>query len=526
MDTIHEEINIRRTFAIISHPDAGKTTLTEKLLLFGGAIQTAGAVKSKKNDKSTVSDFMEIEKQRGISVATSVMGFHYRGKKINLLDTPGHADFSEDTYRTLTAVDSALMVIDSTKGVEERTRSLCQVCSMRSTPIITFMNKLDREGRDPFEVLDEVEKELKIKVCPQSWPIGMGKLFKGVYSIYENRVILFKPHGKQDSVGVVEITDINDPKLDELLGDQAQKLREDVEIVKGVYPSLDIKEYLDGRITPVFFGSAVNNFGVRELLDCFVDLAPPPVSRMTDIREVQPDESKFTGFIFKIHANMDPNHRDRIAFLRICSGIFERNKRYYHVRSDKPYKSANPTAFMAQDKTIIDQAFPGDIIGLHDTGTFNIGDTVTEGEKLNYIGIPRFAPEIFKYVINLDPMKSKQLNKGLEQLSEEGVAQFFTKMTTGQKLIGAVGALQFEVIQYRLKNEYNASCRFESAEYAIACWIASSDQGAMDNFRRYYASQVAKDKEGKLVFLAKSKWMLERTQEDYPKIEFHFTSEF
>lgn len=519
------EIKKRLTFAIISHPDAGKTTLTEKLLLFGGAIQTAGAVKSRKVSKSTVSDFMEIEKQRGISVATSVMGFNYRQRYINLLDTPGHADFSEDTYRTLTAVDSALMVIDSTKGVEERTRSLCQVCAMRSTPIITFMNKLDREGRDPFEVLDEVEKELKIKVCPLSWPIGMGKSFKGVYSIYENRLILFRQHGKQQGDDVLEFRDINDSALDAAIGDQAAKLREDVELVKGVYPQLDVSAYLDGKISPVFFGSAVNNFGVRELLDCFVDIAPSPVARMTDKREVTPDEQKFTGFVFKIHANMDPNHRDRIAFLRICSGVFERNKRYYHVRSDKPYKAANPTAFMAQDKTVIDAAYPGDIIGLHDTGTFNIGDTLSEGEKLAYVGIPRFAPEIFKYVINLDPMKSKQLQKGLDQLSEEGVAQFFTKTTSNQRLVGAVGALQFEVIQYRLKNEYNATCRFDGAEYAIACWVTSQDPSALEAFMRYYATQMARDKEGKLVFLAKSKWMLERTMEDHPKVNFHFTSD-
>lgn len=525
MDILQEEIQRRRTFAIISHPDAGKTTLTEKLLLFGGAIQTAGAVKSKKSTKFATSDFMEIERQRGISVATSVMGFEYKGIKINLLDTPGHQDFCEDTYRTLTAVDSALMVIDSSKGVEEQTYKLLEVCQMRKTPILTFMNKLDREGLEPIELLDEVEEKLNIKVCPLSWPIGMGKSFKGVYSIYEKQLILFKPHHKQDAVDIIRIQDLSDPRLDDILGLQAPKFREDLELVLGVYPPFNMADYLAGRVTPVFFGSALNNFGVRELLDCFIQFAPSPTSRETQTRVVESFEPKFSGFIFKIHANIDPKHRDRIAFLRICSGKFERNKRFFHVRSQKEYRTSNPTAFMAQEKNIIDVAYPGDIIGLHDTGTFKIGDSLTEGESLIFKGIPSFSPEIFRYVINEDPMKTKQLNKGLEQLCEEGVAQLFHIPNSPRKMVGTVGALQFEVIQYRLKNEYQASCRFDPADFIKACWLTSQNKEKLNTFLKSRSNQIVLDKDENPVYLAETRWSLDREIRENPDIQFRFVSE-
>ncbi len=424
--TLHQEIAKRRTFGIISHPDAGKTTLTEKLLLFGGAIQKAGAVKSSKIKDHARSDWMEIEKQRGISVATSVMGFNYKDTKINLLDTPGHKDFAEDTYRTLTAVDSVIMVVDCVKGVEIQTEKLMEVCRMRNTPVLCFINKLDREGQDPFDLLDEIEAKLKIKVHPLSWPISMGKTFKGVYSLYEKSLKLFTP-SKTKIEEAIEISDINDPMLDKYVGENyAIKLREDVELLNGVYPELDVQEYLDGKVAPVFFGSAVNNFGVKELLDTFIRLAPPPLIRETTVRPIKPDEKKFTGFIFKIHANMDPKHRNRIAFLRVCSGKFERGNNYLHVRNDKSIRFSNATAFMAQDRETVDEAWPGDIVGLFDTGNLKIGDTLTEGEKLFYTGIPSFSPEIFKEVINKDAMKTKQLEKGLLQLMEEGVAQLFT----------------------------------------------------------------------------------------------------
>ncbi|MGE4169696.1 MAG: peptide chain release factor 3 [Candidatus Margulisiibacteriota bacterium] len=523
---IESEIKRRRTFGIISHPDAGKTTLTEKLLLFGGAIQVAGAVKAKRDARGVTSDFMEIERQRGISVATSVMGFEYRGIKINLLDTPGHQDFCEDTFRTLTAVDSAIMVIDSSKGVEAQTYKLLEVCRMRQTPILTFMNKLDREGKDPIDLLDEIEEKLGMTVCPLSWPIGMGKEFKGVYSFYEKRLILFKPHAKQNSPETVEIKDLSDPKLDELLGSQAQKLRDDVALVTGVYPEFSIEAYRAGDITPVFFGSALNNFGVRELLDCFIDIAPDPRSRETTTRFVEPNENKFTGFIFKIHANIDPKHRDRIAFLRICSGKFLRNTWYSHVRLGKQMRFSNPTAFMAQDKNIIEEAFPGDIIGLHDTGNFKIGDTLTEGEAMMFKGIPSFSPELFKYVVNLNPLKIKQLHKGLEQLCEEGVAQVFTRAHDGRKIVGTVGALQFEVIQYRLEHEYGAQCRFEGLSFIKACWLESDNATKLTEFMRARGSQIAQDVKDRPVYLAETKWSLEREIKENPDLQFHSTSEY
>jgi len=524
--TLEQEIAKRRTFGIISHPDAGKTTLTEKLLLFGGAIQKAGAVKSSKIKDHARSDWMEIEKQRGISVATSVMGFNYKDIKINLLDTPGHQDFAEDTYRTLTAVDSVIMVIDCVKGVEMQTEKLMEVCRMRNTPVICFINKLDREGQDPFDLLDEIEDKLNIKVRPLSWPISMGKTFKGVYSLYEKSLKLFTP-SRTTVEEAIEISDINDPIIDELVGENnAKQLRADVELIEGVYPDFDIQQYLSGRVAPVFFGSAVNNFGVKELLDTFIKIAPTPIPRETNVREVEPDENKFTGFIFKIHANMDPKHRNRIAFLRVCSGKFERGSNYLHVRQGKSIRFSNATAFMAQDRETVDEAWPGDIVGLYDTGNLKIGDTLTEGEKMIYTGIPSFSPEIFKEVINKDAMKTKQLEKGLLQLMEEGVAQLFSYELGNKKVVGTVGALQFEVIQFRLKNEYNATVEFAAQNIYKACWISSKDPIKLREFIDSKQRHIARDKDGKLVFMAESKAWLQMVQDNFPDIDFHFTSEF
>lgn len=526
MTELQEEILKRRTFAIISHPDAGKTTLTEKLLLFGGAIHVAGAVKSNKIKKTATSDWMEIEKQRGISVATSVMGFNYGDYKVNILDTPGHQDFAEDTYRTLTAVDSVIIAVDVAKGVEAQTRKLMEVCRMRNTPVIIFVNKLDREGVDPFELLDELEQELKISVRPLSWPIGMGQRFKGVYNIYEQKLDLYTP-SKQTVTEKIEFEDINSPELEGFIGDsEAGQLRADMELVEGVYPEFDVNEYLDGKLAPVFFGSALNNFGVRELLDCFVRIAPTPRPIKTEERIVKPEEESFSGFIFKIHANMDPNHRSCIAFLKICSGKFERNAGYKHVRNGKVMKFSSPTAFMAQKKSTVDEAYPGDIIGLPDTGNFKIGDTLTSGEDLHFKGIPSFSPEMFKYIENADPMKTKQLNRGIDQLMDEGVAQVFTNQFNGRKIIGTVGQLQFEVIQYRLLHEYGAQCKWEPINLYKACWIQSEDQAELENFKRRKFQYMAKDKEGRDVFLADSGYVLMMAQQDFPKIKFHFTSEF
>lgn len=524
--SLDQEIAKRRTFGIISHPDAGKTTLTEKLLLFGGAIQKAGAVKSSKIKDHARSDWMEIEKQRGISVATSVMGFNYKDIKINLLDTPGHQDFAEDTYRTLTAVDSVILVIDCVKGVEIQTEKLMEVCRMRNTPVLCFINKLDREGRDPFELLDEIEEKLDIKVRPLSWPISMGKTFKGVYSLYEKKLNLFTP-SKVTVQETVEVSDIQSEALDKLVGENyARQLRADVELIEGVYPEFDVQDYLSGKVAPVFFGSAVNNFGVKELLDTFIRIAPPPIARQTTVREVKPAEPKFTGFIFKIHANMDPKHRNRIAFLRVCSGRFERATNYFHVRSEKGIRFSNATAFMAQDRETVEEAWPGDIVGLYDTGNLKIGDTLTEGEKLMYTGIPSFSPEIFKEVVNMDAMKSKQLEKGLLQLMEEGVAQLFTYELGKRKAVGTVGALQFEVIQFRLKNEYGATVQFAPQNIYKACWISSTNQKKLQEFIDSKQRHIARDKDGKLVFMAESKGWLQMVQDNFPEIEFHFTSEF
>ena len=523
---LEEEISKRRTFGIISHPDAGKTTLTEKLLLFGGAIQTAGAVKSNKIKKTATSDFMEIEKQRGISVATSVMAFNYRDVKINILDTPGHKDFAEDTYRTLTAVDSVILVIDCANGVEAQTKKLMEVCRMRNTPVIVFINKMDREGQDPFDLLDEIESVLDIKVRPLSWPIGIGSTFKGVYNMFEKHLNLFDSNKTKVERDVISITDINETTIDEQIGSAADKLREDVELIEGVYDEFDVEKYNSGKLAPVFFGSALNNFGVQELLDTFVKIAPFPKSRETNIRQINPTDKKFSGFVFKIHANLDPKHRDRIAFLRICSGKFERNKFYQHVRIDKKVKFNNPTSFMAQDKSVIDEAFPGDVIGLYDTGNFKIGDTLTEGEKMEFQGIPSFSPEIFKELINKDPMKTKQLEKGIQQLTDEGVAQLFIQQPGNRKIVGTVGELQFEVIQYRLKHEYGASAEFQHKALHKACWITTNDDLKLADFIKRKAQYVAKDKDGNDVFLAQTPFLLQSAENDYPEITFHTTSEF
>jgi len=522
-----KEIAKRRTFGIISHPDAGKTTLTEKLLLFGGAIQSAGAVKSNKIKKTATSDFMEIEKQRGISVATSVMAFNYNNLQINILDTPGHKDFAEDTYRTLTAVDSVILVIDCANGVEAQTERLMEVCRMRNTPVIVFINKMDREGRDAFDLLDELEEKLKIRVRPLSWPIGIGETFRGVYNLHNKSLNLFEGSKTDIAKENVAFDDLSSSELDEILGEEhANELREEAELVDGVYDTFDVEAYKKGEIAPVFFGSALNNFGVKELLDTFCEIAPTPVGRDADSGRIEPSDPKFSGFVFKIHANLDPKHRDRIAFLRIVSGKFARNTFYQHSRIDKKLKFSNPTSFMAQDKSVIDEAYPGDVIGLYDTGNFKIGDTLTEGGSFIFKGIPSFSPEIFKELQNDDPMKSKQLEKGIQQLTDEGVAQLFIKQPGNRKIVGTVGELQFEVIQYRLQHEYGAKCSFIAKRYHKACWMTTTDDAQLNDFLKRKANYVAEDKDGNPVFLAESPWLLSSAEEDFPKITFHKTSEF
>ena len=524
-----EEIQRRRTFGIISHPDAGKTTLTEKLLLFGGAIQEAGAVKNNKIKKGATSDFMEIERQRGISVATSVLAFIYKDKKINILDTPGHKDFAEDTFRTLTAVDSVIVVIDVAKGVEEQTEKLVEVCRMRNIPIIVFINKLDREGKDAFDLLDEVEQKLGLTVTPLSFPIGMGYDFKGIYNIWGKKLNLFSGDKKQVVSEGVEFSDVNNPELDGMIGEKAaNQLREELELAIEVYPDFDLEAYRSGQQQPVFFGSALNNFGVKELLDCFIEIAPSPQPKKAEERLVDSKEKELTGFVFKIHANMDPKHRDRLAFVKIVSGTFKRNAPYLHVRHNKKLKFSSPNAFFAEKKQIVEESFPGDIVGLHDTGNFKIGDTLTEGEALNFKGIPSFSPEHFRYVNNADPMKSKQLNKGLDQLMDEGVAQLFTLEMNGRKVIGTVGALQYEVIQYRLEHEYGAKCTYENLNVHKACWVEPEDpkNNEFADFKRVKQRYLAKDKQGQLVFLADSAFTIQMTQSKYPSVKLHFTSEF
>ena len=519
------EIKRRRTFGIVSHPDAGKTTLTEKLLLFGGAIRVAGAVKNNKIRKGATSDFMEIERQRGISVATSVMGFEYGKYKINILDTPGHQDFQEDTFRTLTAVDSVIIVIDAAKGVEPQTEKLMNVCRMRKTPVMVFINKMDRPARDPFSLLDEIENKLQIKSCPLSWPINSGSEFKGVYNRYTRSLNLFKAN-IQEIEEKIRFEDLADPELEVLIGDDVQALREDLELIEGVYPKFDRPSYLEADLAPVFFGSALYNFGVQELLDAFVEIAPPPLATVTEERTVKPEEEKLSGFVFKIHANIDPNHRSRIAFLKICSGRFERNKAYRNVRTGKIMRISSPTAFMASQKEIIEFAYPGDIVGIPDTGNLIIGDTLTEGEDIHFKGLPSFSPELFQYIENADPMKSKQLVKGIDQLMDEGVAQLFTSQFNGRRIIGTVGQLQFEVIRFRLEHEYGARCRFEPIQMFKACWVESQKSESLEEFKNRKYQKMAKDKQGRDVFMADSQFILKMAQDEFKNVNFHFTSEF
>ena len=520
-----QEVDRRRTFGIISHPDAGKTTLTEKLLLFGGAIQMAGAVKSRKASRHATSDWMAMEQERGISVTSSVMKFNYRGFEVNLLDTPGHQDFSEDTYRVLTAVDSALMVIDSAKGVETQTKKLMEVCRMRNTPIMTFINKLDREGREPLELLSDIEETLQIECAPLSWPIGMGKRFKGTYNLYKKQLTLFKPGQETRSQDAVVIEDLTDPRLDEILGSQADELRGDIELLEGAANPFELEEYLKGNQTPVFFGSAINNFGVQEMLDAFVEQAPPPQPRETTSREVSPYEDPFSGFVFKIQANMDPAHRDRIAFMRICSGTFSRGMKLRHHRIGKDMIVSNATIFMAQDRTNVEEAYPGDIIGIHNHGTIKIGDTFTDKEPLKFTGIPNFAPDHFRRVRLKNPLKTKQLEKGLIQLAEEGAVQLFRPLMNSDYILGAVGVLQFDVIMARLKTEYGVDALYEGIDYATARWISCKDRKMLGEFERKNQGNLAFDAEGNLAYLASSEWRLGHTIEQWPGISFHKTRE-
>jgi peptide chain release factor 3 len=519
------EINRRRTFGIISHPDAGKTTLTEKLLLFGGAIQQAGAVKAKHATRHATSDWMSIEKERGISVTTSVMKFNYKGFEINLLDTPGHQDFSEDTYRVLTAVDSALMVIDNAKGVEPQTEKLMEVCRMRNTPITTFINKLDREGMAPLDILDDIENKLQIECTPLSWPIGMGKRFKGVYDLFHKQLHLFKPGNETRALEGVVITDLSDPALDRLLGGQADDLRRDIELIEGAVDPFEIDQFLRGSQTPVFFGSAINNFGVKEMLDGFVEMAPPPGSRTASSRDVSPYEESFSGFAFKIQANMNPAHRDRIAFVRICSGKFTRGMRVVHHRIGKEMALANATIFMAQDRENVQEAFPGDIIGIHNHGTIKIGDTFTEKEPLKFNGIPNFAPEHFKRIRLRNALKIKHLQKGLTQLAEEGAVQVFRPLRGNDTILGAVGLLQFEVTMARLKAEYGVEAVYEPVEFAVARWVGCGDRKKLAEFERANAANLARDAEGCLSFLTTSEWQLGYYMEKWPDIKFQKTRE-
>ncbi len=519
------EIQRRRTFGIISHPDAGKTTLTEKLLLFGGAIKMAGAVKSRKTTNHATSDWMAVEKERGISVTTSVMKFHYRDFELNLLDTPGHQDFSEDTYRVLTAVDSALMVIDSAKGVETQTTKLMEVCRMRNTPIITFINKLDRDGLDPLDILSDIEEKLQIECAPLSWPIGMGKGFKGVYNLYTKGLNLFTPSQDTKPEDNLSINSLDDPLLDQLLGLDADRLREDIELLEGAANPFEHEEYLKASQTPVFFGSAINNFGVRELLDAFVELSPCPTARATLTRLVTPEESEFTGFTFKIQANMDPAHRDRIAFFRICSGQFTRGMKVRHHRIGKEINLSNATVFMAQNRENVDVAYPGDIIGIHNHGTIKIGDTFTEKEELKFTGIPNFAPEHFRRVILRNPLKTKQLQKGLIQMAEEGAVQVFRPLIGNDFILGAVGVLQFEVTVTRLKIEYGVEAEYEPLNFNLARWVLCDNRQILREFEKKNQANLAFDAEGHLTYLSDGQWRLAHTMELFPQVGFHKTRE-
>ena len=526
MTDFNNEIARRRTFAIISHPDAGKTTLTEKLLLFGGAIQLAGTVKGRKAARHATSDWMELEKQRGISVTTSVMQFPFKDKMFNLLDTPGHEDFSEDTYRTLTAVDAALMVIDCAKGVEARTIKLMEVCRLRNTPIITFINKLDREGRDPIELLDEVEEVLNIQCAPITWPIGMGSRFKGVFNLHDDCILMFSPqHGGKIQAGEL-IQGLDNKLLDEKIGaDVAEEIREEIELVKGASHAFDLDAFLAGKLSPVFFGSAINNFGVNELLEAFSQYAPPPKVHETQTREVSPEEEKFTGFVFKIQANMDPAHRDRVAFLRVCSGTYTDGIKMLQVRTGKNVKINKAITFMAGDRAQVETAYPGDIIGLHNHGTIQIGDTFTQGEDLKFIGIPHFAPELFRRARLRDPLRLKALQKGLDQLCEEGASQLFKQLNSNELIVGAVGVLQFDVVVYRLQHEYKVEFTFESVNVTTARWVQCDDDKMLENFRKKAFDNLAIDGNGNLTYLAPSRVNLDLTIERWPDIRFDATSE-
>jgi peptide chain release factor 3 len=520
MTALPLEVARRRTFAIISHPDAGKTTLTEKLLLFGGAIQMAGAVKGRKSARHATSDWMVLEQQRGISVTSSVMQFPYRDCIVNLLDTPGHADFSEDTYRTLTAVDSALMVIDAAKGVEERTIKLMDVCRLRNTPIVSFINKLDRDGREPLELLDEIERVLAIRCTPVTWPIGMGREFRGVYHFLQDRILLYR-EAARGLAGQTEIIEgLASAAASTLLGSAADGFREEVELVRGACDVFDREAYRAGAQTPVFFGSAISNFGVRELLDSFVEWAPPPAPRAATSREVAAGEPALTGFVFKIQANMDPAHRDRIAFLRICSGRYVRGMKLRHVRIGRDVRIADALTFMAADRERAEEAWAGDILGLHNHGTINIGDTFTEGEELTFTGIPNFAPELFRRAVLGDPLRAKALHKGLDQLCEEGATQLFRPLRNNDVLLGAVGPLQFDVVAWRLKEEYGVECRFEPINVVTARWIQCDDAGRLQEFRNKAAEHLAVDHAQALVYVAPSRVNLELMRERWPEIRF------
>lgn len=520
MHDFYSDFTRRRTFAIISHPDAGKTTVTEKLLLFGGAIQLAGTVKGRKAARHATSDWMEMEKERGISITTSVMQFMHNDHIINLLDTPGHEDFSEDTYRTLTAVDSALMVIDVAKGVEARTVKLMEVCRLRATPIMTFINKLDREGREPISLLDEVESVLAIKCAPITWPVGMGKRFKGIYHLYQDKIYLYQSGKNAEKQEALEIEGLDNPELDKLLGEVAQELRDEIELVKGASHEFNLDDYLAGTLTPVYFGSAINNFGIKELLDDFAMYAPAPRHRESLERTVEPSENRFSGFVFKIQANMDPKHRDRIAFLRICSGSYRKGMKLNHLRLNKEVQISNALTFMAGDRTLAVEAVAGDIIGLHNHGTIRIGDTFTEGEALKFTGIPNFAPELYRLIRLRDPLKSKALIKGLIELSEEGATQVFRPLNSGNLILGAVGVLQFDVVAHRLQHEYKVDCLYESVSVSCARWVYSEDEKAMTEFRNKAYDYLALDGGDALIYLAPTRVNLSMAEERYPKIKF------
>jgi len=524
MTNFSDEIQKRRTFAIISHPDAGKTTVTEKLLLFGGAIQMAGTVKGRKASKHATSDWMAMEKERGISVTTSVMQFSHRGCIFNLLDTPGHEDFSEDTYRTLTAVDSALMVIDAAKGVEDRTMKLMDVCRLRDTPILTFINKLDREGQEPINLLDEIESTLKIQCAPITWPIGMGKRFKGVYHLVLDKVFLFQTGQALQKQEAQVIDGLINPELDAVLGDMAAELRDEIELLQGASHAFDLQAYLNGQQTPVYFGSAINNFGIELFLDDLAAYAPGPRSRKTAQREVMPSEEKLTGFVFKIQANMDPKHRDRIAFMRICSGQFKPGMKLRHLRIEKDITIHQALTFLAADRSQIQEAYAGDIIGLYNHGTIRIGDTFTEGENLKFTGIPNFAPELFRIVRLKDPLKSKALLKGLIELSEEGATQVFRPLLSQQLILGAVGVLQFDVVAHRLKDEYKVECFYENAQVACARWV-DGDEKKLQELKNKVPEYLALDSSDTLTYLAPTRVNLNLAQERYPDIEFSATRE-